>query len=633
MRRKLAILGLGTLAFFLEAIGALGDAPGRELRLDSPDQSVQFKLDSGQGRLRYTVAFKGRPVIESSPLTFVIDGVEITDGCAVGEFKPYSLDETYATRGVHSHAVNRCHGATIALKHVGSKLNYSLEIRVFNDGVAFRWLIAGAEERRVPDELSRFVLPAGSTVWFHDFGGHYEGVHARKEIAEVQAGEWAAPPLTCKLPGGAGYASITEAALVHFSGMGLQADGQRGFQVALGHKHPISYPFRLRYKEDIDRVSQPAAITGPITSPWRVVMIGADLNALVNCDIVSNLSPPPDPKLFPQGADTEWIKPGRAVWRYLDGGENTLAGMKEFCRLAGELGFEYCVVEGFWQRWSAEELRELVLYAKEHRVGIWLWKHTKELRVPEARRAFFQRCHDAGAAGVKLDFFDHEAREVIELYSLLLREAAERHLMVDFHGANKPTGEVRTWPNELVREAVKGMEASKLTARARHDATLPFTRYLAGPADYTPLHFGARRGDTTWAHQVATAVVFTSPLLTFAAHPRNILSNSCAPMIRSIPATWDETLALPASEIGEIAVFARRHGETWFLAVVNGPQPRSLQIPLSFLGTGEFHALMIGDKSDNSAAVMVEEKSAGRGDSLPVVLGAGGGFVARFSPK
>jgi alpha-glucosidase len=362
-------------------------------------------------------------------------------------------------------------------------------------------------------------------------------------------------------------------------------------------------------------------------------MVGADLNALVNCDVVPNLCPPPDPKLFPRGVQTEWLKPGRAVWKYLDGGENTLEGMKEFCRLAGELGFEHNVVEGFWRRWSDAEVRELVAYGKERHVGIWLWKHSKELRDPEARRAFFKKCHDLGVAGVKIDFFDHEAREVIDLYQALLREAAENQLMVNFHGSNKPTGEARTWPNEIVREAVKGMEASRLKDRARHDATLPFTRFLAGHADYTPVHFGARRADTTWAHQLATAAVFTAPLLTYAAHPRTILDSPCASMIKSIPAVWDETVVLPVSEIGEVAAFARRSGDTWFLAVVNGPSARDVRIPLAFLGPDDYDALLLRDRKGDPAAVRVEEAAARRGDSLAVELSDGGGFVARFRNK
>jgi alpha-glucosidase len=404
--------------------------------------------------------------------------------------------------------------------------------------------------------------------------------------------------------------------------------------VRLGHSHPPSYPFRLRYGAgEAERLSRPAAITGTITTPWRVVMVGPDLSALVNCDAVPNLCPPPDPKLFPQGPRTGWIKPGRAVWKYLDGGENTLEGMKEFCRLAGELGFEHHVIEGFWARWSDAEIKDLVSHARRHHVSIWLWKHSKSLRDPQARHDFLKRCHDLGVAGVKVDFFDHEAKEVIDLYQSLLKEAAEYKLLVDFHGANKPAGESRTWPNELTREAVRGMEARKLEDRATHDVTLPFTRLLAGHADYTPVHLGDRRGNTTWAHQVASAAVLSAPLLTYAAHPAHILANPCREMIKSIPSVWDETVVLPPSEIGEVAVFARRRGDTWFLAVMNGPAARTVQIRLSFLGPGESRALLVRDDKDDPAAVRVETATLKGADSLSIDLRKGGGFVGRFSGK
>src|SRR6185436_15040116 len=164
-------------------------------------------------------------------------------------------------------------------------------------------------------------------------------------------------------------------------------------------------PFRLRYSNDIERVSRPAAIAGTITTPWRVVMVAPDLNTLVNCDIVANLSPAPEPKLFPEGMKTSWVKPGRAVWKYLDGGANTFDGMIDFCRWAGELGFEYNILEGFWRRWSDSQLTELVDYGKKRGVGIWLWKHSKELRQPEERREFFDRCQRVGVVGAKIDFF------------------------------------------------------------------------------------------------------------------------------------------------------------------------------------------------------------------------------------
>ena len=602
-----------------------------EIKILSPDGKVQLKVLLQEARLKFVVMFRNKPVIETSPMGMVVDGVDLAEGVEVGKMDTYQVKETYPWRGVHSQAVNHCEGAKISLKHTKSNISYTLEVRAFNNGVTYRYIIPGDESSRVPDEATKFVIPAGSTVWYHDLEGHYEGVHSRKNIADVQAGEWVAPPLTFKLPAGEGYASITEAALMNYSGMALQADGRRGFNLVLGHKHHVSYPYRLRYKEDIERVSKPAAISGTITSPWRVVMVGADLNALVNCDIVHNLCPPPDTKLFPEGINTEWVKPGRAVWRYLDGGGSSLEDLKEFSRLAGQLGFEYHVIEGFWSRWSDEQIKELVDYSRQQGVGLWFWRHSRELRTPEACEAFFKRLHALGVVGAKIDFFDHEHKEVVDLYTALLKEAAKYHVLVNFHGANKPTGESRTWPNELVREAVRGMEASKLQARAQHDATLPFTRFLAGHADYTPVHFGARRGDTTWAHQIATAAVFTAPLLTYGAQPANILKNPGVEMMKSIPAVWDETIVLPVSEIGEIAAFARRNGDTWFLAIVNGPTARAVKILLSFLGEGEYRVMLIRDSNDDAAAVKIENTTLKCSDLLASELREGGGFIARFS--
>ncbi|MBI5384300.1 MAG: glycoside hydrolase family 97 catalytic domain-containing protein [Verrucomicrobia bacterium] len=608
-------------------------AAATETQVLSPDASVHFKLVAGDGRLAYAVSFRGQPVIEPSPLRFTVDGTALTEGVEFGEAKRSEVDEVYPWRGVHARATNRCRVAVIPIKPTRSGTAFTLEVRAFNDGVAFRCVIPAGDRPRVPDESTAFTLPAGSTVWFHDLGGHYEAVHKRKNVADVTAGEWAAPPVTFKLPGGAGFASLTEAALVNYPGMALQADGHRGFNLVLGHQHPISYPYRLRYSNDVARVSQPAAIAGAITTPWRVVLVGADLNALVNADVVHNLCAPPDPKLFPKGMATDWIKPGRAVWKYLDGGPSTFEGMKEFCRWAGELGFEHHVIEGFWRRWSDAELQELINYAQQRGVGIWLWRHTKELRDPDTRREFFQLCRKLGVAGVKLDFLDHEAKEIIDFYQVLLRETAENKLLVNFHGSNKPTGEPRPWPNELTREAVRGMEASRLRERAQHNATLPFTRFLAGHADYTPVHFGARRGDTTWAHQIASAAVFTSPLLTYGAHPTNLLNNPGVDMIKSIPAVWDETIVLPPSDIGEVAVFARRSGQRWFLAILNGPDARTIRIPLTFLSAGAYRAALVRDNKENPAAVQVETQEARRSVSLAVELSAGGGFIARFTEK
>jgi alpha-glucosidase len=621
------------MSFFALSFGVLTPAfaAAADVQVASPDGSVRFTARIGGARPTFTVTFRDKSVLEPSPLAMAVDGTDITATATAGTAERYQIDETYPTRGVHSRAVNRCNGARIPLTHAASGMSYSLDVRVFNDAAAFRFVVPGEQKPRVPDEATTFVLPAGGTGWHQNPRGHYEGEYRPHDVAAVPAGTWAPPPFTVKLPNGVGYASITEANLVNYAGMMLQADGKRGFTVRLGHAVPASYPFELRYKEDVERYTKPASVTGTITTPWRVAMVGADLNALVNCDAVTNLCPPPDPKLFPKGVETEWLKPGRAVWEYLDGRKNNLAESTEFCRMAGELGFEHNVIEGYWRRWSDDELKGLTKFAKERGVGVWLWRGSKELRDPAARRDLFKRCREVGAVGVKLDFFDHEAKEMIDFYHTLLKETAEHQLMVNFHGANKPTGEQRTWPNEMTREAVRGMESSAMRERARHGTTLPFTRLLAGHADYTPVHFGTRRGDTTWAHQIATGAILTSPLLTYAASPRALLANPALEMIKAIPAVWDETIVLPPSEIGELAALARRRGDVWFVAVMNGPSAKTLRVPLTFLGDGAYRGLFVRDQKDDPATVLVENATRTRGDTLAIELRAGGGFVGRFA--
>jgi alpha-glucosidase len=604
-----------------------------EVHVASPNDNIEFTVLPNAERLTFTVTLDNTTVIEPSTIVMNMDGYDLSSGVVFGRVERYEVNETYPWHGVHSTAINHCNGARIFMQHDLSFINYILEVRVFNDGVAFRHVIPGDDDvSRVPDEYTTFVVPVASTVWYHDLSGHYESAYKKNDISDIPPGQWAGPPITFKLPGGASYGSITEANLVNYSGMALEADGRRGFITGLGHRQPLNYPYELRYgREEARRLGKPAKVTGTITTPWRVVMVGLDLNTLVNSDIIHNLCPPPDPNYFPEGIKTSWIKPGRAVWRYLDGGDNSLEGMKEFSQWAGQLGFEYHVIEGFWSRWSNEQIKEIVDYSKQQGVGLLFWRHSNRLRTPEARDEFFTRLHSLGVAGAKIDFFDHEAKETVDLYEELLKKTAEKQMVIDFHGANKPTGRNRTWPNELVREAVRGMESSSLLERARHETILPFTRYLAGPADYTTMHFGQRRRDTTWAHQIASLAIFSSPLLTVAAHPQSVLDNPAVDIIKRIPAVWDETIVLPDSQIGELAAFARRTGQTWFLAVMCGAQAKTIQVPLSFLDDGQYKASLVLDNKENDAAGVMEEKTMRRGDKLTIEMQNGGGFVAVFS--
>lgn len=604
------------------------------LDLRSPNGQVTFTFMPSAERLTFTVTLGDATVIEPSPIALILDGYDLSSGVVHTGIERDQVHERYPWSGGRSTAISDSNRARLSFTHDLTSIPYTLEVRAFDDGVAYRHIIPGdAAASRVPDEWSTFNLPTGSTVWYAGMEGHYEAPYVKQDLAAVHAGEWAGPPLTFKLPQNTGYGAITEANLVNYSGMGLESNGRGGWVIGLGHRQPLNYPFELRYgRDEGKRLGRAAAITGEITTPWRVVMVGRDLNTLVTSTILPNLCPPPDPSLFPDGIKTSWVKPGRAVWRYVDGGPTGVDGMKAFSRMAGQLGFEHHVIEGIWRKWTAEERRDVVEYSRQQGVSVWFWQHTNQLRTPAAREEFFKMLSDLGVAGAKVDFLDHEAKEVIDLYEALLQTAAKHRVLIVFHGSNKPTGRERTWPNELVRESVRGMESSGMLERARHQTILPFTRYLAGPADYTTMLFTERRRDSSVAHQIASLAVFASPLLTIAANPESILASPAADVIKSVPSTWDETRVLAGSEIGELVVFARRKGEMWFLAVMNGPQPRTIQIPLSFLASRSYQGTLVRDAAPDGSTVRVEAARHGRTDTILLDLAAGGGFLGRFVP-
>lgn len=595
----------------------------------SPNGRVIFHISTTQNHLTHRVTLRDANVIDPSPLGIAIDGRDLGSEAPIKDVNRYRVDERYPWRGLHAEAVNRANGARLTVAPRGGT-SYTIDVRAFDEGVAFRFVVPGAG-RRVPDAGSGFRLPPGSVVWSHGLRDHYEAVYERRRVDDIPAGDWAAPPVTAKLPDGT-YVAITEADLRNYAGMVLQADRDRLFRERLAHAAPVGYPFTLRFGDDEGRrLANAAAIDGPITTPWRVVLVGSDLNTLVNSDIVHNLCPPPDRALFPDGMRTSWIKPGRAVWRYLDGGDNTFEGIKEFSRLAGELGFEHHVVEGLWQKWTPEQLRELVEYSKARGVGIFLWRHRNTLGDPAKRRELFEMLHKAGVVGLKVDFLDHEAKEVVDLYQAILRDAAEFQLMVNFHGANKPAGEPRAWPNEMTREGIYGLEHRRQEQWATFNVTMPFVRMLAGHADYTPLVFTERRRETSWAHQIASAAILTSPLLVYGGHPASLLANPAAEMIKSIPSVWDETRVLPPSEIGEVAVYARRSGDRWFVAAMNGTDARTITVdPSAFARRGTYTAFIVRDKLDDAGAVEMETRELPSGGRLEIPMRAGGGFVVRL---
>jgi alpha-glucosidase len=403
---------------------------------------------------------------------------------------------------------------------------------------------------------------------------------------------------------------MTEANLINYSDMSLTAEGNC---------------FKALFRND----PKGWDVTGEILSPWRVTLLAPDLNTLVNSDLIKNLCPPASPEL----ANAPWIRPGRSIWHWLTGGAPKLNEQTNWIDGAKAMGYEYYLIDDGWRNWNGggdnawNAIAGLVTYAKSQDVNIWAWVRCKYVFNREERMAYFRRAKSIGIVGLKIDFPDPANVEWVNWYDDTLRDAASLQLMIDFHGAVKPTGRERTWPNEITREAIAGREQGKNPAT--HDTTLPFLRYVQGHADYTPTLFIPQRlNGSSLAHELAMAIVFTSPYLCLGDNPRHYLDSEAADVLKALPSVWNETRVLPGSEIGQQAGFARRHDDEWFIGVINDQMPRREEFSLGFLGRGHYKLVQLADDLERNDAFVRTERTVTAKSTLTLPLRKDGGYVA-----
>ena len=622
------------IAMLICSATILGSAAGGAV-VQSPDGEISLWVGTvDSGRLAYRLERDGQTVIGQSALGVTVDGVRLGQGVSLGQPERWTVDQSYPWRGVHSVARHHFRGMRVPVRHERSGSEYTLEVRVFNDGAGFRYLVPGEGKRTVAGEDTTFQLPAGTAVWYQTNTRNYEEFYRPSPIEQVKKDTFMGPPAVVELPGG-GYAALTEAALFDYSGMTLRAVG--------GDSRRLDAAFQDDETWEVE---------GTVTSPWRVIIVASDLNGLVNSDVIHNLNEPPSSEL----ASADWIRPGRGFWHWWSGtigNWDSVAFEKQFGWIdhAADFGFEHYLVDAGWEHtWKQGEkdkwdlLKELTEYASDKDVGVWIWKRWKTGRTegiemeglddPESRREFFHRSKEAGAVGIKIDFMDSESREVIDFYTDVLKDAAEHDLMINFHGANKPTGESRTYPHEMTREGIRGLEYNKWSALPpKHYATLPFTRYVAGHGDFTPCTFNPEMlKGTTFALQLATAICYTSPVMFYADKPERYLATPAVDVIEAIPSVWDETLVLPGSRIGDLAAMARRRGDTWFVGIINGGSQRDYGLDLSFLNPGAYESVELADDPERPDALVRTERHVGKPWRLEVRMNAGGGYVAMLKP-
>jgi len=643
------------LAAFLVSISA----PAAIEELESPDGRIVVTVDDGYG-LNYRVTFDGKTVLADSRL-----GLDFAGGFSLGrdttivDVAHSDHDGTWDNPfGQHRTVRDHYREMKVRLEeHDDAPGRFNLIVRAYDGGVAFRYELPiqpGLEDYVVTNERTEFIFPSDFTCWAGDFSICAENQYPEKRLGALSA-NLAEPhvlPLLVQLP--QGYAAIAESDLLDWGGMFLAAAGPRadgtprlGARVTLAPRQDhrglvVGHDRRL--------------------SPWRVIMLAREARELVANELVPTLATPS------QLDDTSWIQPGVSAWDAWWTGTNPtqpeyqglnsrgdIRSHQQYIEFAAEMGFRYQLIDWFWYEPMNHpkadltrpaghvDLPGLIKFARERSVKLLLWLDSHDVERQGFDKVFAQVAR-WGFAGVKIDFMNNDSQETVRWYADALATAAKYKLLVDLHGAYKPTGLARTWPNFITQEGVLGNEYHKIRPGActtLHEVTLPFTRSLLGPMDFTPGGFLNRTAADfkvtspaevvgTRARQLAETVVYFSPLTVLCDSPENYRDQPGVEFFRGLPTVWDDTVVLSA-DVAQHVVIARRSGDRWYLAAMNGDAPLFRRVPLDFLGEGPWSLRAFADTAESGEhpeKITETTVPIAAGDSLELKLAPAGGYAA-----
>jgi alpha-glucosidase len=659
---RTALLPLLTAALLAAPLAAAEPAV-----LKSPSGTVELSFSlSGDGAPSYSVTFAGRPVVSGSTLGLTVRGLDpLTKGFRLVDVKRASRNERYTlVAGKTREAVDRSEEMTVALERAGERpVRLDLVFRAFDDGAALRYSLpkqAGLDAVEITSEDTRFRFLADHKAWalfLESFTTSNEREFVPVPLLAIKPESIVGPPLT--IEGDGFYAALAEANLRDWAGLHLaRVEGGND------SRHPtlVSKLAPLPSKPD-------TLVRGtlPMVSPWRVLMLGKTPGDLVVSTILTSLA---DPNAI---GDTSWIEPGKVAWDWWSGPsvgpaipEATFAvGMNDatyryMIDFAAEFGLRYVILDAGWYGDHRDpraditksipglDLEGLAAYARPKNVRLIVWLNWENVNAMMDRA--FPVYEKWGLAGLKIDYMDRKDQEIVDFYQRTVRKAARHRLAVDFHGAYASSGEERTYPHWLTREGVMGLEYLKWSDRVtpRHNVTIPFTRMLVGPMDYTPGGFRNVTKDafavsmvlptvmSTRAHQLAMYVVYDSPLQMLADTPSAYRGQPGTEFLKAVPATWDETKVIDG-RIGEYVAIARRSGSEWYLGVMTDA-PRRITVPLAFLAAGGWQAEVFADaphaaKEPTALVTRSEALTAGATPAtLTFDLAPGGGAAVRLRP-
>jgi alpha-glucosidase len=636
----------------------------------SPQSMAEIRIDISD-RIVYNVYFQGKPVLTNSDIRFQFrQAPPLGDDMKVLNTTVEEINETWTPVLKRKATIlNNCRELTIELQETKYPLRkMNLVFRVYDDGIAFRTEFIGPDNKhryQLTEEITTFNFTDNHVCWaanHENFKSPQEKPYPKRKLSEITDQMLIGLPMTVKVADNC-YAAITEAKIKDYPGMYLKpgrANDQHSFVSKLSPIPPKNAPSNY-LPTDMDN-SVKAIFGFPHQTPWRIIMLGDTPGKLVESEIVMNLN---DPCAIP---DPSWIKPGMCAWDHWWSGEVKMDNetLKKYIDLASEMGWPYQLIDDQWygarnnpeaditRPASHIDMPEILAYAKSKNVRCWVWLYWSDINNTDWEKAC-EIYQNWGIAGVKIDFMDRDDQEMVNWYNWIVTTAANHQLMVNFHGAYKPDGYRRTYPNLLTREGVLGNEWNKwsLLVTPEHMVTLPFTRMLAGPMDFTPGGFLNRTPDKfenhkfgpeftgkpaqvlgTRALQLAQFVVYDSPLQVVCDAPENFKGQIGVEFLKKVKTMWDDT-KIVNGQIGEYITMVRRSGNEWFVGSMTNSEARTLNVKLGFLGEGKYKMIAFEDAPDadvNAEKAVRTSKTVRKDDVVTIKMAPGGGFAAWIEP-
>ena len=660
-------MNVKTLILFL-CVGSVSVSAQKTYQLESPDKKLQTVVTIGDD-IRFSMTHEGSEVLASSPISMTLqNGVVLGEKPRVSKVMRGVADKSIPSPLYKKSEVQDVYNeVTFAFRG-----NYGLVFRAYNDGLAYRFTTKMKDSIVVVDEEAYFNFPADYSAFApyvnntkatfeEQYMNSFEQPYVYEPITKLNSKRLMFLPLLVELEGGKKLC-ITEADLEDYPGMFLNNSTT---QPAL---KPVFAPYPKVKKQGghnnlqilvEEREHYIAKTKGTRSFPWRVFVVSAEDRQLADCDMVYRLASPCRVK------DLSWIKPGKVAWEWWNDwnidGVDFRAGInndtyKYYIDFASEHGIEYVILDEGWavnlkadlmQVIPEIDLQELVDYGKSKNVGIILW--AGYYAFDRDMENVVKHYAEMGVKGFKVDFMDRDDQEMMNFLYRAAETCARYQMMVDFHGICKPTGLQRTYPNVINYEGVYGLENLKWAAQThdmpKYDVTIPFIRMLAGPMDYTQ---GAMRNairsnyfpvnsepmsQGTRCHQLATYVIFESPLNMLCDNPSNYRREAeCTNFIADIPTVWDKTVALDG-KVGEYVAIARQHGNDWYVGALTNWDARELTLDLSFLGEGNYTLELFKDgiNADRAARDYKKEVISVPADrKVTIKMAPGGGWAAKI---